>query len=171
MSAVPVPLPMPERALRPMAYADVEAVVALESRAYSFPWSRGNFIDSLAAGYVARVQQLQAPLHGDLVGYFVAMVGVDEMHLLNITVAPAWQGRGLGNEMLDALQDLARAQSLSSLWLEVRESNHRARSLYQRRGFIEVGLRRAYYPAAGRREDAIVMRLALGGTEAPHGLV
>jgi ribosomal-protein-alanine N-acetyltransferase len=97
-----------------------------------------------------------------LLGYFVAMTGVDEMHLLNVTVAPDWQGRGLGHQLLDAVQALAQGQGLASLLLEVRDSNHRARALYLRRGFSEVGLRRGYYPAAGRREDAIVMRLPLG---------
>jgi len=169
MSALPTALP--GRSLRAMAHADLDAVIAVEARAYSFPWSRGNFIDSLAAGYQAHVQQIDAPTNRELLGYFVTMVGVDEMHLLNITVAPAWQGRGLGQELLDTLQAMARAQSLGSMWLEVRESNHRARALYRRRGFSEAGLRRDYYPAAGRREDAIVMRLPIGSKEAPHGLV
>jgi ribosomal-protein-alanine N-acetyltransferase len=143
-----------------MTLADVGAVMLLEARAYSHPWSRGNFLDSLTAGYAAQMLQTQAE-PAELLGYFVAMSGVDEMHLLNVTVAPDWQGRGLGQQLLDAVQDLARAQAMASLWLEVRESNHRARALYRRRGFSEVGLRRFYYPAAGQREHAILMRLAL----------
>ena len=96
------------------------------------------------------------------------MPGVDELHLLNITVAPAAQGRGHGQTLLDAVQTQGRRLGLSTLWLEVRHGNHRARALYLRRGFAEVGLRRAYYPAAGGREDAVVMRLDLGAT---RGLV
>jgi ribosomal-protein-alanine N-acetyltransferase len=87
------------------------------------------------------------------------------MHLLNLTVAPAVQGRGLGRRLLDALVARCRRERRGALWLEVRESNQRARRIYQRYGFEAVGLRRGYYPAAGRREDALVMRLAI----APEG--
>lgn len=148
MSALPV--------LRPMAIADLDAVLAIEQRAYAFPWSRGNFIDSLSAGYRMQVQVLD----GALVGYFVAMAGVGELHLLNLTVSPDWESRGFARAMLDALEAMCRAQALPTLWLEVRQSNERARTLYRRRGFAEVGLRRGYYPAPrSQREDAIVMRL------------
>ncbi len=155
--------PRPQR--RVMTVRDLDEVGRIEALAYGFPWSRGNFIDSLAAGYLAEV--LECPRDG-LLGYFVAMPGVDELHLLNITVAPAAQGRGHGQTLLDAVQAQGRRLGLSTLWLEVRHGNHRARALYLRRGFAEVGLRRAYYPAAGGREDAVVMRLDLG---APRGLV
>lgn len=143
---------------RPMLLRDVEAVAAIEATAYSHPWTRGNFIDSLAAGYLAQV--LNAP-SADVVGYFVAMPGVDELHLLNITVAPAWQGQGHGQQLLQVVHDLARQRGLGSLWLEVRQGNTRARALYRRLGFAESGLRRDYYPAAGGREDAVVMSLAV----------
>jgi ribosomal-protein-alanine N-acetyltransferase len=155
--------PRPQR--RMMTVRDLDEVVRIEALAYGFPWSRGNFIDSLAAGYLAEV--LACPRDG-LLGYFVAMPGVDELHLLNITIAPAAQGRGHGQSLLDALQAQGRRLGLGMLWLEVRHSNRRARALYLRRGFAEVGLRRAYYPAAGGREDAVVMRLDLGPL---HGLV
>jgi ribosomal-protein-alanine N-acetyltransferase len=149
----------PEPALRPMGTRDLDAVLAIEASAYGFPWSRGNFIDSLAAGYAAQVLIDAA---AGIVGYFVAMAGVDEMHLLNITVAPAWQGRGLARLMLDALEADCRAQRRAMLWLEVRAGNERARALYVRRGFVEVGVRRGYYPAASsKREDAVVMSLRL----------
>jgi ribosomal-protein-alanine N-acetyltransferase len=143
---------------RTMAVRDLDAVLAVEFGAYSHPWTRGNFIDSLAAGYLAEV--LHAEGQG-VVGYFVAMSGVDELHLLNITVAPAWQGRGHGSQLLRIVQEHARALGLGSLWLEVRQSNHRAQALYRRQGFTEVGLRKAYYPAAGAREDAVVMSLSI----------
>lgn len=149
----------PDPALRAMDLRDLDAVMALESRIYSFPWTRGNFIDSLAAGYLAEV--LVEPGAG-IVGYFVAMAGAGEMHLLNLSVAPEWQGRGLAHAMLDALEARGRARSMATLWLEVRAGNERARSLYRRRGFVEVGQRRGYYPAPrASREDAIVMRADL----------
>ncbi len=148
----------PRLTRRPMTVRDLDAVVAVEARSYSHPWSRGNFTDSLAAGYLAEVLE---DGDGRLVGYFIAMTGVDELHLLNITVAPDFQGRGHGQALMAVLQRHALQQGLATLWLEVREGNHGARALYRRLGFAEVGLRRGYYPAAVRREDAVVMSLAL----------
>jgi ribosomal-protein-alanine N-acetyltransferase len=147
------------RSLLPMTIASLDQVLAIEQEAYEFPWTRGNFIDSLHAGYAA--WRLQAT-PGLLLGYFIAMQGVDEMHLLNITVAPAHQGRGHARFMLDALCDMARRIEARQLWLEVRMSNARAREVYEGYGFRSVGLRKAYYPAlGGTRENALVMSLAL----------
>jgi ribosomal-protein-alanine N-acetyltransferase len=146
---------------------DVDAVWAVERSAYAFPWSRGNFVDSLAAGYWSRM--LVDPSHAVL-GYCVAMPGVDEMHLLNLTVAPGCQRRGHARTLLDDLEQACRERALPKLWLEVRASNERAREVYARRGFVEVGVRRGYYPAPPpRREDAIVMNLRLSG-RADHAL-
>ena len=157
------PEPLPR--FVPMRAAGLDGVMAIERAAYAFPWTRGNFIDALAAGYVA--QELHC--EDRLVGYFVAMAGVDEMHLLNLTVAPADQGQGHARHMLDEIVALCRAQSARQLWLEVRGSNMRARAIYRRFGFADIGIRRAYYPAAGAlREDAIVMNLAIA--EASDGL-
>ena len=150
------PAPQPES----MTLADLDAVLAVEAGAYEFPWTRGNFIDSLAAGYSA---QLLRDSQGAVRAYLVAMAGVQETHLLNLTVAPAWQHRGLARGLLDGLVADCRAAGAWWLWLEVRESNRRAREVYRRYGFEQVGWRRSYYPAAaGQREDACVMRLALG---------
>lgn len=140
-----------------MRLPDLTEVMAVERRAYPVPWTHGNFVDSLAAGYPAEV--LRGP-KAELLGYWVAMPGVDELHLLNITVAPAWQGRGLAVAMLDRLVASCRERGLTQLWLEVRVSNERARQVYLRYGFAEVGRRRAYYPVVqGPREDALLMSL------------
>jgi ribosomal-protein-alanine N-acetyltransferase len=150
---------------RAMTVNDLGAVMAVEAGAYSHPWTRGNFVDSLASGYLAEV------VTGDdagLVAYFVAMAGVGELHLLNITVATAWQGQGHGSALLRAVQGHAAALGLQSLWLEVRQTNLRARALYRRRGFAEVGVRKGYYPAAVQREDAVVMTLPVA-TALPGG--
>jgi len=140
----------------PMTVAALERVMAIEVSAYPFPWTRGNFVDSLAAGYPARVL-----LQGDdgVIGYWVAMVGVEEMHLLNLTVAPEHQRCGHARAMLTSLEAAARAAGAAVIWLEVRVSNTRARALYRRWGYTEVGVRKGYYPNGTlRREDAIVMR-------------
>lgn len=144
-----------------MELRDLDAVLAIEARAYPFPWTRGNFIDSLAAGYLAELLcEGAVPI-----GYFVAMQGVDELHLLNVTVAPEHQGRGHGRDLLRAVQGHAAQQGLQRVLLEVRRSNLRAQALYRRLGFAEIGQRRGYYPAATPpaqgREDALVMALEL----------
>lgn len=163
MSAVVAPEPWSLTALQE---SDFDAVMAIEQAVYDFPWTRGNFLDSLRAGYPSRV--LRTASDG-VVGYFVAMFGVDELHLLNLSVAPAVQGRGHARCMLDDLRSLARGHRAAQLWLEVRLSNARARELYERYGFRNVGLRRGYYPARGRRrEDAVVMSLQI--PETLHGL-
>ena len=148
-------------ALLPLTVNQLEAVLAIEVDVYPFPWTRGNFIDSLAAGYWARTLYTA---DGVLIGYLVAMNGVEEMHLLNITVAPAHQGCGHARAMHAALVAEARRQGATRLWLEVRTSNARAQRLYERLGYRAFGLRKGYYPApAGQREDAIVMGLDLAG--------
>ena len=155
MSAVFKPA---EARFEPLTEASVEAVVAIERQAYAHPWTPGNFLDSLRSGYQS--QLLVADTR--LLGYFVAMKGVDEVHLLNITVAPDCQGEGWGQVMLDALVLWSRGQGAQWLWLEVRAGNERAQQIYERYGFRRVGERKGYYPGAqGRREDAVVMSLRL----------
>jgi ribosomal-protein-alanine N-acetyltransferase len=152
-----------ELALRPLLLADLDQVLAIEVTAYPHPWSRGNFVDSLVAGYHARCL---VDADGRLIAYMLAMASLDELHLLNITVAPDQQGRGHALRLLQALVEQVRLQPATCLWLEVRPSNLRARQLYERFGFEQVGVRRAYYPAAhGQREDALVLRLLISPTD------
>ncbi len=155
MSAVFKPL---EAGFEPLTEAAVDGVVAIEQQAYLHPWTSGNFLDSLRAGY-----QAQMLLAGtEVLGYFVAMKGVDEVHLLNLTVAPQAQGQGWGRVMLDALALWSRGQGAQWLWLEVRASNVRAQQIYELHGYRRVGERKAYYPDHhGKREDAVVMSLKL----------
>ena len=152
------PTPATEVRLERGTVLHLDTVMAVEQRAYSHPWTRGNFQDALAHGY-----QMQLLLGGEqLLGYFVAMPGVDEAHLLNITVAPEFQSQGWARMLLDALVLWARSRCAEWLWLEVRVSNLRARTIYEAYGFRKVGERKRYYPAAdGQREDAVVMSLAL----------
>lgn len=147
-----------EAGFEPMTEARLDEVVAIERRAYGHPWTRGNFADSLRSGY-----QAQLLCAGEaVIGYFVAMQGVDEVHLLNITVDPRYQGQGWGRVLLDALALWARGQRAQWLWLEVRTGNARAQQVYQRYGYRRVGERKNYYPAdGGGREDAIVMSFKL----------
>ncbi len=144
--------------LEPMLATRLDEVMRIEQRAYAYPWSRANFVDALHSGYQAQLLVVS----GVVLGYFVAMRGVDEVHLLNITVEPQEQRRGWARWMLDALDAWSRHQGVHWSWLEVRTTNLRAIAVYERHGYRRVGLRRAYYPAGhGAREDAVVMRLKL----------
>ena len=146
-------------ALRPMVVADVDDVHALECSVFPHPWSRANFVDSLASGYDAWV--LKEP-GGALAGYFLLMYALDEAHLLDVAVAAGRHGTGLGRHLLDRIAARARERDMASILLEVRASNERALQVYRRYGYAEIGRRKGYYPAhEGRREDAIVMRYVL----------
>ena len=143
--------------LRQMSVNDLDAVEAIERKVYSHPWSRGNFADSLAAGYDCWVLEQD----GRVAAYAVTMIAAGEAHLLNLSVAAPLQGRGLGGELLRFIEALAADSGAANLHLEVRESNTGARRLYQRHGFTEVGRRKAYYPALNAREDAVTMSKGL----------
>ncbi len=145
--------------IRVLTVGMLDAVLAIEVQAYTFPWTRGNFIDSLAAGYLGRALVGDG---GEIIGYFVAMPGFEEMHLLNVTVAARHEGQGHARRMLAELYALSASFAATAVWLEVRESNTRARALYLHEGFAEAGRRRDYYPAPqGKREDAILMNRSL----------
>jgi ribosomal-protein-alanine N-acetyltransferase len=141
----------------PMAEHDLDWVVEQEASLHRFPWSRGNFTDSLAAGYGCWLM-LET---GVPVGYAVMLCVLDEAHLLHISVVRAAQERGLGSRLLEHLFSTARGKGLRQFFLEVRPSNLSALALYRRAGFVEIARRRGYYPSPDGREDAIVMRLEL----------
>lgn len=146
----------------PMLPKDIDAVLTIENAVYPFPWTRGNFIDGLRSGYCAWVLRAgQSGQRGPLIAYALAMIAVDESHLLNLSVDAAHQRAGLGWRMLDWMAGQSREHGARSMLLEVRPSNPQALSLYERYGFRNIGCRRGYYPAHVGREDAIVMRIAL----------
>ncbi|MDR2014136.1 MAG: ribosomal protein S18-alanine N-acetyltransferase [Azoarcus sp.] len=139
----------------PMVEHDLDWVVEQEISLHRFPWSRGNFTDSLAAGHACwLMHDAGAP-----VGYAVVLGVLDEAHLLNISVVRAAQGRGLGSRLLEHLLSTARNEGVRQFFLEVRPSNLSALALYRHAGFVEIARRRGYYPSQDGREDAIVMRL------------
>jgi len=156
MSAQPAPRPGLVLSIRAMTIDDVPGIMAIETRAYEFPWTAGNFVDSLQTGYIGVIAQAE---DGSLVGYAVLMPAVDDLHVLNLCVAPAYQGRGAGQRLLAYTRRAALERDIHLLLLEVRPSNTHAIRLYERFGFTEIGRRKNYYPARHRgREDAIVMR-------------
>ncbi|HZF23221.1 MAG TPA: ribosomal protein S18-alanine N-acetyltransferase [Burkholderiales bacterium] len=143
--------------LRPMRASDLDRIMEIEPVIYTHPWTRGNFDDSIRVGYSCWVIDCSAVV----VGYGVLMIGVREAHLLNLSVAPNWQGRGLGRSLLEHFVRIGRDSDAQQMFLEVRPSNASARRLYADFGFRDISVRRGYYPVAGGREDAILMGLML----------
>jgi [ribosomal protein S18]-alanine N-acetyltransferase len=140
-----------------MRDADIDAVAEAERRIYAFPWTRGNFVDSLKAAHSVWICRED----GGMVGYAAMMIAVDEAHLLNLSVLPEHQRRGLGSEFLRHLMGLACVYGATRMLLEVRPSNVSGIALYRRFLFREIGRRRGYYQAENGREDAIVMACEL----------
>ena len=139
--------------LRPMVETDLSGILQIEYAAYAFPWNRNIFKGCLRDDYCCRVVELD----GDLAGYAIMSMGKDEAHLLNLCVDPGRHRMGLGEFLLKFMLDFARNHKAETTFLEVRTSNTAARGFYERRGFVEVGLRANYYPAMFGREDAIIM--------------
>lgn len=142
---------------RPMREADIAEVMQVETRAYRFHWTEGIFRDCLRVGYGCWLMELGEGLGG----YGVLSLVVGEAHLLNICVAPEWQGQGYGRLLLDHFIRLAGERRAYQMLLEVRPSNKPALKLYRSRGFEQVGLRKNYYPANHGREDALILSLPL----------
>lgn len=142
--------------VRAMRRGDLDAVSEIERAIYPFPWTRGNFADSLVAGHDAWI--FASPDEPEsILGYAVSMWLPDEVHLLNFSVAAAHQGKGFGRAMLQWLMRDAAKRGANGMMLEVRPSNERALALYRSTGFVQIGLRRRYYPAEFGREDAQVL--------------
>ena len=140
-----------------MGERHLDSVIAIEQTVHVHPWTRGNFADSISAGYHCWVAHRQ----GALAGYGVITIAAGEAHLLNLSVAPQWQRRGVGTELTRFFAQIARDYGAEKIFLEVRPSNIAARALYAAQGFAEIGVRRDYYPTPAGREDAVVMERAL----------
>lgn len=146
-----------EPRFEPMTETDLRSVLDIERTIYSFPWTPGNFRDSIRAGYSCWVVRDGR----ELIGYAVVMLAAGEAHLLNLSIAAHLQRRGHGRRLLAHVIETARRHGAQVLFLEVRPSNRSGKRLYAGHGFREVGVRRGYYPAAGGREDALVLALNL----------
>jgi [ribosomal protein S18]-alanine N-acetyltransferase len=143
--------------LRPMQMHDLDNVMQIEPTIYSYPWTRGNFSDSLQNGYSGWVLEDA----GKMIGYSLLMMVMDEAHLLNLSIAKTRQKQGLGRYLLEHMLKIAKTHKALNMFLEVRPSNISAIALYDNMGFCEMAVRRGYYPAKDGREDAVLMGLAL----------
>jgi len=148
---------MPEVQIRPMMEIDLPEVAAIEQQSYAFPWSENIFRDCLRVGYTCRALDLA----GQIIGYGVMSLGAGEAHILNVCVREQFRSVGFGRRLLEHLLERAAAAGVAEAFLEVRPSNLSAIRLYQHLGFEQIGIRRGYYQAPDRREDAIVLKREL----------
>jgi len=143
--------------VKTMSVSDVPTVGQLERRNYLFPWTDGIFRDCIRAGYRCFVLCHSSAI----IGYTVLQIGYRESHVLNICIDAPWQGRGFARQLLQYLEGVSIAERAEMMFLEVRPSNPRARSLYERCGFNEISVRPNYYDGPKGREDAVGMAKTL----------
>jgi [ribosomal protein S18]-alanine N-acetyltransferase len=143
--------------IRRMVPTDLDAVVAIEREVFLFPWTRGNFGDSIESGYHCLILEQG----GEVLGYGVMTIGAEEAHLLTLSIAAGSQRKGWGERLLREFIRIAKERLARTMFLDVRESNRAAARLYERIGFRQIAKRRGYYPAMGGREDSLVMELVL----------
>lgn len=146
-----------EVVMRQMQEADLSSIVAIETLAYSFPWTLNIFCDCLRMGYSSCVLTRD----DEVVGYGLMSVGAGEAHILNLCVHPTYQRRGYGRCLLEFLLEMANERGVEAVFLEVRPSNVAAHQLYLQAGFSQVGVRHNYYPAHQGREAALILTRSL----------
>lgn len=148
------------RSIRPVREEDIAAIAAIERSTFSDPWSESAFRDVVAHSrmYFAciREDEVEDRSAGRVLGYVVAWFAGGQGEIANLAVDPECRGQGIGSSLLDAALDEAKKQGTEEVFLEVRDSNARARQLYESRGFVEVGRRRRYYRHPV--EDAVILR-------------
>ncbi|MFQ5470163.1 MAG: ribosomal protein S18-alanine N-acetyltransferase [Gammaproteobacteria bacterium] len=142
---------------RQMLDNDLSSVLSIEQSSYDFPWSLQIFKDCLKVKYCCRVVLYE----NEIVGYGIMSFGAGEAHILNLCIRNDLRRQGLGRSFLAWLIDEARLLNVENMFLEVRPSNTAAIRLYESVGFNEIGLRKAYYPTDGGRENALILGRAM----------
>ena len=142
---------------REISLGDLDGIVQIERAVNPFPWGEEVLRDTI----VSSGHHLMSLREGTVVGFLLSNFVLDEAQLLLIGVSPDWQGVGVGGQLLRELINRSREQGRKLIYLEVRSGNERAIRLYRSLGFIDIGVRRDYYPGLVGREDAIVMSLQI----------
>ena len=153
---------LPDVAVIPGDITDLPEMMAIERASFPLPWTEGMILTELFDNPFSLSYVAMAGAAGRLVGYIFMRVVVDQLHLLNIAVHPAWRGRGIGESLLLRAIRTAREKGLREVELEVRASNRPARALYEKHRFRQVGVRRNYY--CRPTEDALLLTRALSGS-------
>ena len=142
---------------REISLGDLDGIVQIEGAVNPFPWGEEALRDTIASSG----HHLISLREGRAVGFLLSSFVLDEAQLLLIGVSPDWQGVGVGGQLLKELINRSQDQGQKLIYLEVRSGNERAIRLYRSLGFIDIGVRRDYYPGLVGREDAIVMSLQI----------
>ena len=133
-------------------------VMEIEGESHIHPWTIKNFEDSIDAGYWAYIFRSRKSQQKSILGHMVFMPGVEELHLLNITISKIYRRNDIAKRALLAIEPIALEKNLTRIFLEVRVSNLPAINLYRSLQYEEISLRKGYYPSLkGLREDALVM--------------
>ena len=138
--------------IRKISDFDIEPILAIENEAYEFPWSKGILLDCLTSSYHCYTYEVDDEIRA----YIIFSIVLDEVSLLNICVAPEYQHKGYGRQLLNWLVSFVKKLNIKTLYLEVRSSNKAAIHLYESMGFNEIGIRENYYPAKKGKEDALL---------------
>ena len=136
---------------------DLNVIELIESEVHTYPWTRGNFLDSIKSSHKCFMMQL----NNEIIGYAVIMFVLDECHVLNISIKKSMQKKGYGSDLLKEVIRRAGLAHSKTIYLEVRSSNHAAIHLYDKHGFNEMSVRKDYYRAKEGREDAVLMGLVI----------
>ncbi|MDP8225438.1 MAG: ribosomal protein S18-alanine N-acetyltransferase [Candidatus Lernaella stagnicola] len=135
---------------------DLEAIAHIDAEAFLTPWHIDSFHDALSRSYALFFAVRNG---GELIGYSLAWLVADELHILKFAIDKSFRSCGLGRELLEATLRRAKAKDASIAWLEVRPSNREALAMYTRAGFKVAYRRRRYYSDTG--EDAIILVFSL----------
>ncbi len=140
--------------ITPIFSEDFDEIYTIETQAHSVPWTEGTLKNNQGERYL----NLKITENNEILGFAISQFVLDEATLFNIAVKPQAQGKGIGRALLSALIEQLKVKNIATLWLEVRESNKKAKGLYESLGFNEVDIRKNYYPTPeGGRENAVVM--------------
>lgn len=137
----------------PMGFSDLECVSDIEQQCHSHPWSKKIFLSNFGVRCFNHILLKDQ----QVIGYFICSSVAGEVTLMNIAIAPEYQGKGFGKTLLSFLCSHSIERGEQEIWLEVRKSNISAMKLYQSLGFVEVDIRKNYYPTKTGREDAVIM--------------
>ncbi len=147
--------PHKEIVFQTMTEADLDDILVVENVSHTHPWSIGIFQDCLRVGYYSQILKNGK----DIIAYGVMSIAVEEAHIFNVCVSSMYRGKGFGLQMMEHLLEVAKEKNAKSVFLEVRPSNEVAIQLYNKIGFLEVGIRKDYYPAKNGREDALIFAM------------
>lgn len=148
--------------IRRMTMDDIPSVVEIENRCFSLPWSKKSFEDSLGRDdtlfLVCEVSE-EHETAKQIAGYMGLYLSFEEASVTNVAVSSRFRKKGYGEALVEKAKELAKEASAESIFLEVRQSNVPAISLYKKLGFEEIGIRKKFYEHPV--EDAIIMKVGI----------